>query len=162
MIEEPDFEGMIAAALDTMRAEAAQFLLPVIVLLAWTLFMWLWMYATRIPAMQRAKLKPQDFADNPADARAELPTSATRVADNYNHLHEQPTVFYGVMLVLALVQPTSEIAHMLGWAYTGLRIAHSLVQATVNHILTRFTLFTLSSFVLFGLVGITIGAALAP
>ncbi len=29
---------------------------PVVVLAAWTMVMWLWMYATRIPAMTAAKI----------------------------------------------------------------------------------------------------------
>ncbi|HCY01642.1 MAG TPA: hypothetical protein DHU71_01090, partial [Erythrobacter sp.] len=32
----------------------SQILQPVVVLLAWTMIMWLWMYATRIPAMSEA------------------------------------------------------------------------------------------------------------
>ena len=31
----------------------AEFLMPVLALIAWTFVMWVWMYATRIPAMQR-------------------------------------------------------------------------------------------------------------
>ena len=37
----------------------------------------------------------------------------------------------------------------LAWAYVGLRVIHSLIQATVNIILWRFAVFALGSVVLF-------------
>ena len=39
----------------------------------------------------------------------------------------------------------------IAWAYVGLRIAHSLLQATVNIIRFRFLLFALSSLCLMAL-----------
>jgi hypothetical protein len=44
----------------------------------------------------------------------------------------------------------------LAWIYVGLRVVHSLVQATWNKIEVRFSLFFLSSLALVGLVVITI------
>ena len=41
---------------------------------------------------------------------------------------------------------------LLAWAYVGLRIAHSLVQALVNRVLVRFGLFALASLALMGLI----------
>ena len=40
----------------------AEFLVPVLALVAWTLVMWAWMYATRIPAMRAAGIDPQEAA----------------------------------------------------------------------------------------------------
>jgi hypothetical protein len=39
----------------------------------------------------------------------------------------------------------------LAWAYVALRVVHSLVQATVNVILLRFTVFNIASLVLLAL-----------
>jgi hypothetical protein len=36
----------------------------------------------------------------------------------------------------------------LAWAYVGLRLAHSLVHLTLNHIFTRLTIFAISNVVL--------------
>ena len=71
-------------------------LTPMLALIAWSLVIWIWMYATRIPAMRAAKIAPQDAAHPGALDR--LPSSARRVADNYNHLFEQPTIFYALVL----------------------------------------------------------------
>ncbi len=40
----------------------------------------------------------------------------------------------------------------LAWAYVALRVAHSLVQATRNVIMVRFSVFALGSLVLFALL----------
>lgn len=127
----------------------AQFLQPVIALIIWTLVIWLWMYATRIPAMQKAGIDPQ-AASQPGegDWRAKIPASVHWKADNYNHLHEQPTIFYALMLVAAVSGGADQIALYLGWAYVGLRVIHSLIQVTVNKVVARFFVFVLSGIVL--------------
>lgn len=140
---------------------------PVIALAAWTMVMWLWMYATRLPAMSRAKVDPDSLARDPdASLDRALPVGVQWKAHNYNHLHEAPTVFYTVMLALTLLTTQAalssageELVAILGWAYVALRIAHSLVQALVNKVVVRFALFALSSLVLIALVALTAIAA---
>jgi hypothetical protein len=130
-----------------MSAGTAGFLAPVLALVAWTLVMWLWMYATRLPAMRRARVDPQDAA-RPGSLAGLLPAAVTRVADNYNHLHEQPTIFYALMFYLALAGGADATAGTLAWAYVGLRVVHSLIQATANVVVLRFVAFAAGSLVL--------------
>jgi hypothetical protein len=126
---------------------------PVVVLLAWTMVMWLWMYATRIPAMNAAGIDAKNLVGGDGvTLRAKLPDTVSWKADNYNHLHEAPTVFYAVAIVLAVIGQGDGLNTMLAWAYVGLRIAHSIVQATVNRVIVRFALFALSSLVLMALI----------
>lgn len=126
---------------------------PVVALLAWTMVMWLWMYATRIPAMNKAGIDGTKLVGSDgASLRAKLPETVSWKADNYNHLHEAPTVFYAVAIVLAIIGEGDGLNATLAWAYTGLRVAHSIVQATVNRVLVRFALFALSSLVLMALI----------
>jgi hypothetical protein len=126
---------------------------PVVALLAWTMVMWLWMYATRIPAMNKAGIDGTKLVGSDgASLRAKLPETVSWKADNYNHLHEAPTVFYAVALVLAIIGHGEGLNALLAWAYVALRIAHSIVQATVNRVLVRFALFALSSLVLMALI----------
>jgi hypothetical protein len=125
---------------------------PVLALAAWTLVMWVWMYATRLPAISAAKIDPQ-AAKHPGSL-AILPTGARQVADNYNHLHEQPTVFYAVALALAMTGQGGDILVSLAWAYVGLRVLHSLIQCTVNIVPLRFVVFSLGTFALMGLLGL--------
>lgn len=130
-----------------------EILKPVVALAAWTMVMWAWMYATRIPAMSAARVDPDGLARDPATTLDHLlPPAVQWKAHNYNHLHEAPTVFYAIAIVLALIGQGDGMNAMLGWAYVVLRVAHSLVQATVNRVLVRFVLFSLSSLVLAALI----------
>lgn len=123
---------------------------PVIALVAWSLVMWLWMYATRIPAMLAMKMKPDSTAPR-GEQMSMLPPKVRWKADNYNHLMEQPTVFYAIVIALALLDGSTSAAVCLAWTYVALRISHSLVQAVTNKIELRFLVFVLSNFPLFGL-----------
>ncbi len=136
-----------------MVLENMEILKPVVALAAWTMVMWLWMYATRLPAMTAAKLNPDDLAKNPTKSLDDyLPAQIQWKAHNYNHLHEAPTVFYAVALVLAMIGQGSGLNATIAWAYVGLRVIHSLVQATINKVMLRFGLFALSSLCLIALV----------
>ena len=130
---------------------------PVIGLVAWTFVIWAWMYATRLPAMRKARMKPDPNAAR-GEQMAQLPPEVRWKADNYNHLMEQPTLFYAVAIVLALVSKSPGTDAALAWSYVGLRVVHSLLQATVNKIEARFALFVLGSLVL---LAMTVRAALA-
>lgn len=117
--------------------------------------MWLWMYATRLPAMSKAKVDPDSLARDPdASLDRVLPSHIQWKAHNYNHLHEAPTVFYAVALALAVLEAGNGLAAMLAWAYVAVRIVHSLVQAVVNKVVIRFSLFVLSSIVLIALIAL--------
>ena len=125
-------------------ATPAPILLPVMALVAWSLVMWLWMYVTRLPAMRKAEMKPDPNAPR-GEQMSQLPPVVRWKADNYNHLMEQPTIFYAAALALALMGQGDGINLTLAWAYVGLRVVHSLVQALVNVIELRFVLFVLST-----------------
>ena len=128
------------------------FLYPVLALVVWTLVMWLWMYATRIPAMQKAQINPDD-ARHPGTYVDKMPANVRSVADNYNHLHEQPTIFYALMFFAALTGGADHVATYLAWAYVGLRVVHSFVQVLSPKVTLRFMMFALASLVLFILAG---------
>ena len=130
---------------------------PVVVLVLWSLVMWAWLYATRIPAMNKAKIA-LDPNRTTADLTAQLPPQVRWKADNYNHLMEQPTIFYATALALAVTGQGEGVNAALAWGYVALRIVHSLVQATTNVIMVRWALFMTASVVLLVLA---IRAALA-
>lgn len=121
-------------------------LTPMLALVCWTLVMWVWMYATRIPAMRRAGIDPRQYKDKKAlDA---LPMSVRQIADNYNHLHEQPVLFYALVVYGQLAGTATGVDIALAWTYVGFRVAHSVYQALVNFIPVRFALFALGSLTL--------------
>ena len=123
---------------------------PVVGLVLWSAIVWSWMYATRIPAIMKARMRLDPMAPR-GEQMATLPPRVRWKADNYNHLMEQPTLFYATALSLALLGDQSDFSVLMAWAYVGLRVLHTLVQTTFNHIPTRFAVFSLSSLVLFAL-----------
>src|SRR3546814_321305 len=125
---------------------------PVATLALWSMVMWLWMYATRIPAMRRAKIDAAKMVGGTGKSLDEvLPAEVQWKAHNYNHLMEQPTVFYAVAIALAIGGLGGGLNAQIAWAYVALRILHSLVQATVNRVMVRFAIFALASLALIAL-----------
>ena len=108
--------------------------------------MMIWMYATRIPAakvLEREGVDMQELS-HPAAVSGIFPSRVERIADNYNHLWEQPTLFYAIIFVIWAQGHTDTVHLYLAWSYCGLRLIHSLVQCTVNSVWLRFTVFMLS------------------
>ncbi len=127
-------------------------LAPIVALAAWSLVMQIWMYIARFTAMNRAGISLKGRVGTRGGAlEGVIPDKDNWKAHNYAHLMEQPTIFYAVALTLAMLDFGGGINDGLAWAYVGLRILHSLLQATVNVVIYRFALFTLASFCLLGL-----------
>lgn len=125
---------------------------PVAALALWSMIIWAWMYATRIPAMQRAKIDAAKLVGGTGKSLDEvLPAEVQWKAHNYNHLMEQPTVFYAVALALAVGGMGGGLNAQIAWVYVALRIVHSLVHVTVNRVLWRFAIFMLASLALLAL-----------
>ncbi|MGE5953341.1 MAG: MAPEG family protein [Qipengyuania vulgaris] len=127
----------------------AQMLAPAAVLVLWSLVMLYWMAFTRLPAMKKmgrdvAQAKPGGRGQ---DLEGRIPDRVQWKAHNYAHLMEQPTIFYPAVIILAIMGAGSWDV-LLAWIYVGLRIIHSVYQATVNVVKVRFLFFLLSSIAL--------------
>jgi hypothetical protein len=122
-------------------------LAPIIALVLWSLAMCAWLYATRIPAIRKIGIVYDPH--RPAEAfHAQLPAQVRWKADNYDNLMEQPTLFYAVTLTLALLGADAGLNVGLAWLYVALRVAHSVVQATINVVMLRFAIFMAATLVL--------------
>ena len=125
---------------------------PIVALVAWSLLMMLWVYATRFPAMKRAGISLKGrVGSRPGALDGVVEDQVQWKAHNYNHLMEQPTLFYAICLTLALMGQGGGFNLYLAWGYVGLRIAHSLVHAVTNVVRHRFLLFSAASLCLFAL-----------
>jgi hypothetical protein len=132
---------------------------PMVALVTWTLVMQVWMIVTRLPAMKAAGIDLRTLVGTKAsDADRGLPPHVQWKAHNYNHLMEQPTLFYAICAVIALTGTGDGPNAVIAWTYVALRVIHSLVQATTNKVGPRFMLFIASSI---ALAALTLHAALA-
>ena len=132
-------------------APTTDILSPVVALLLLTSAVWVWMYITRLPAVRQAGMKLDPHLPK-GQQMSELPARVRWKADNYNHLLEQPTLFYAVALTLALLGAGEGLNVTLAWCYVGLRVVHTLQQTLWNKIEVRFVLFSLSTLVLITLI----------
>ena len=139
--------------------EYSPILAPVVALVAWTLVMLIWLAVARRRAFAQMGISwntiPRGSRGTNLDGKA--PDSAQWPSHNYNHLMEQPTIFYAIALTLAMMGMGSGINYWLAWGYVGLRVVHSIVQSTINIVAIRFTIFFLASLCL---VGLTLHAGL--
>lgn len=115
-----------------------------VALVLWTFVMLGWMAATRLPAIAKTRL-PKDAGERTADLARMLPKQIQWKADNYNHLMEQPTLFYALAGVMALAGAGTGFNLLIAWIYVASRVIHSLVHATTNVVLVRFSIFAIGS-----------------
>ena len=126
---------------------ASPILAPATVLILWSLIILLCLVITRFKAFAAAGISLGDapIGSRYADVEKDMPAKVNWVSHNYTHLMEQPTLFYAVVAILAISGDVSSASIALAWAYTILRIAHSVWQCFVNVITVRVVLFTLST-----------------
>ena len=141
----------------------AQMLAPAAVLVAWSLIMLFWMALTRFPAMAKSGRDLKNAAPGGRGQNLEgvLPDKVNWKSHNYAHLMEQPTLFYAVSIIIALLGPGA-LDPLAAWIYVGLRILHSVWQATVNVVSVRFFLFLLSTLALIRLAVRALALTLFP
>ncbi len=133
-------------------------LAPVVALIAWTIIVMFWMVVTRMGEFKRLGINFDNIppGSRGADLEGRADPRAQWKSHNYNHLMEQPTLFYAIAITLALMDMGGGLNYWLAWGYVGFRVLHSIVQATVNRLTIRTPLFFLASLCL---IGLTVHAA---
>lgn len=132
---------------------------PVVALVAWTIVVMLWMFVARGSQFRQLGVKMNEVpaGSRGVDLEGKGDQRAQWKSHNYNHLMEQPTIFYAIVFALVLMDFEAPINVWLAWGYVGFRIAHSIVQATVNVVKYRFLFFLLATLCL---ISLTVHAAL--
>jgi hypothetical protein len=128
-------------------------LLPVLTLAFWTFIIFAIMAPARFYFL---RMKHPQTAAHTKNLKGILPPWTERVADNYNHLFEQPVVFYVIALSIAVINNIEPFMIQLAWVYVTLRVLHSIVQITFNFVPLRFTLFVTSWLILGYMIACTI------
>jgi hypothetical protein len=124
---------------------------PMLALIGWTFLMFFWLGYQRVPKLIANAKKGTPPPKRTQDISG-LPDKAVWAADNYNHLHEQPVLFYALCVYSHLVGVADPINIGLAWGYVLVRIVHSIIQCTQNVVLWRFRVFLLGSFLLIAML----------
>ncbi|HEY0662833.1 MAG TPA: MAPEG family protein [Lysobacter sp.] len=121
---------------------------PALVMVALTFAVWLRLYFVRIPEMRRLRIHPQSVATSAGKAARLVDT---RAADNFNNLFEIPVLFYLALVVAHLSGQVTPLVLGLAWAFVAGRVLHSIIQCSYNKVMHRFTVYAISTGVLWAL-----------
>jgi hypothetical protein len=119
---------------------------PFFAMMFLTLVVWVYMYARRIPFIRGSRLRDDQLT--PLELARLSPPAVANPSDNLKNLFETPTIFYALVLYLYVTQSVDAVYVTAAWIFVGFRALHSLVHCTFNLILLRFTLYALSTLVL--------------
>ena len=115
---------------------------PVFAMIGLTFLVWTYMYTRRIPFIQG--LDP-GIALTPAKLAELSPPAVANPSDNLKNLFEIPVIFYALALYLFSTSQVDGVYVGAAWTFAIFRALHSAVHCTVNVILVRFALYTVSS-----------------
>ena len=103
--------------------------------------------STRLPVIVKQWGRLQ-YAKHSEEVRPKMPDRLRYVTDNYNHLFEQPTLFYATLVYIHLAGTANDANVSLAWAYVVMRVIHSLIQLIGNNVSWRAASFATSSAIL--------------
>lgn len=118
---------------------------PVFALVAWTFCVLLLVAFKRLQAGFDGSVSPHEYTMGES---SKVPAAVSLPNRNYMNLLELPLLFYVAVLMAHLAAAATPLLVALAWGYFALRVVHSLIHLTYNHVLHRFLAFASSNFVL--------------
>lgn len=115
-----------------------------------TLFVWIYLYARRIPFIR--SLGDVDLSV-PGEFARLSPASVSNPSDNFENLFELPVLFYALSLYLFATSQVDGAYVVAAWIFVVFRALHSAVHCTFNLVTLRFCLY-LASCLALGYLGI--------
>jgi hypothetical protein len=74
------------------------------------------------------------------------------ITDNYNHLFEQPVLFYALVVYLHLSELADDLQVQMAWLYVLARVVHSLIHLTSNNVSARALTFVTATIILIAMI----------
>ncbi len=118
---------------------------PMVVMVALTLGVALWMLRLRFKAVADGQLSPGYFKHNRG---GKVPDYLARVTQNFDNLLELPPLFYIACVILYLLHAVDGYTLALAWAYVASRLLHSAIHTTYNQLYHRMSAFLVSCLLL--------------
>lgn len=123
--------------------------LPALVLMLWTLLVLVQVPIRRFAAFFRRRVQAQDFA---LGESPNVPADVALPNRIFMKLVEVPVLFYALVGIAFATQQVDEISVGMAWLYVALRLVHSLIYFTYNHVVHRFAVFASSNLVLLAMI----------
>ena len=128
-----------------------EILYPMFGMIVLSCFVVILLYATRVPSLIKmwGNLQHAKHAD---ELRPKLPLKLRYITENYNHIFEQPTLFYAVVIYIFLMEHTDNVHVYLAWGYVATRMIHIAIQLTTNNVSSRAAIFSISGLCLIAMI----------
>jgi hypothetical protein len=119
-------------------------ILPVLVQVALTFILLVWMGRTRVGHLRSGEVKVKDIALGERN----WPNRVTQIQNSYHNQFELPVLFY-VLVVLALITRKADMLFVvMSWMLVVSRLVHAAVHTTSNKISRRFMAFVVGVLIL--------------
>ena len=125
-----------------------QLLLPMSVLMLLTFIVLILMVLSRVVAVQSKRVKAGYFKLYNNKSDQEIPKHIIQIGKNFSNLMEMPPLFYITCLVYMQLNQVDQFVITLAWIYVSLRILHTIIHLTSNHLIARMLSFAASCIVL--------------
>lgn len=126
---------------------------PVVVMIALTFAVALWMLRLRFKAVGAGELTPGYFKTYRG---GKVPEHLTLVTHHFDNLLEIPPLFYVACVVLYVLDGVSGYTLALAWTYVAFRLVHCAIHTSYNNVFHRMFAFLASTAVL-GMMWVEIG-----
>lgn len=130
--------------------------LPALTLMLWTLLVLVQVPIRRFAAFFRKRVGAHDFQYGES---SNVPVDVALPNRIFMNLVEVPVLFYALVFIAFSTNQVNSVSVGLAWVYVALRLAHSLIYFTYNHVIHRFAVFATSNLVVLALI-VYLGMAL--
>lgn len=114
---------------------------PMATLVLLTFAVMMLMLFNRIQAVRSKKVPGSYYRLMQGDKE---PTRLVAMSRNYKNLYEAPVLFYVVCVLVIALNRVDDSFIYLAWAFVGLRLLHSLIHVSYNHVLHRLAAYAAS------------------
>lgn len=121
---------------------------PLLSLMGWTFLVLLMIPYRRFKAAFAGGVTADDFRCGESDA---VPAAVRLPNRVFMNLLEMPLLYYVLLTIFYVTQNVDQVCLYLAWGYVALRIVHSLITLTYNHVFHRFLAFAVSNLFVLGL-----------
>ena len=123
---------------------------PFLSMMLLTMVVWIYMFAKRIPFINGGGIKSEEITA--FELMRLSPPAVANPSDNLKNLFELPVLFYGLCMYLFVTFSVDQIAIISAWIFVGFRVLHSFVHCTVNIVMLRFVLYSISALTLWSMI----------
>lgn len=123
--------------------------LPALALMLWTLLVLVQVPIRRFAAFFRKRVAAQDFRYGES---ANVPVDVALPNRVFMNLVEVPVLFYALIFIAFASGQVDAVTQGMAWVYVALRVLHSLIYFTYNHVIHRFAVFASSNLVLLAMI----------